>query len=379
MPIPYVNLTKQAKSQKKEIINLLNRIIKKGQFVGGYEIDKFEKNICKLINVKHCVALNSGTDALTLGLHLMGIKKGDEVITTPNSFIASAAAIVHLGAEPIFVDICNDGNIDPKNLIKKISKKTKAIMPVHLSGRPCKMDKIISISKKYKIPIIEDAAQAIGTKFKNKFVGTFGKVGCFSAHPLKNLNAMGDSGYLVTDDKIIANKIKLLRNHGIKNRNDITDFGYVSRMDNFQAGILNLRLKKLKSIIAKRRSNAKLYFQNLKKLKEIKLPYEEKNQFNSFHTFIILANKRDKLKNYLEKKKISTAIHYPKLIFDQKAYTNKFKKINSKYYPKSKYYVSNILTLPINEFITKNEIKKISNEIINFYNFINAKNSRQHF
>ena len=379
MPIPYVNLTKQAKSQKKEIINLLNRIIKKGQFVGGYEIDKFEKNICKLINVKHCVALNSGTDALTLGLHLMGIKKGDEVITTPNSFIASAAAIVHLGAVPIFVDICNDGNIDPKDVINKISKKTKAIMPVHLSGRPCKMDRIISISKKYKIPIIEDAAQAIGTKFKNKFVGTFGKVGCFSAHPLKNLNAMGDSGYLVTDDKIIANKIKLLRNHGIKNRNDITDFGYVSRMDNFQAGILNLRLKKLKSIIAKRRSNAKLYFQNLKKIKEIKLPYEEKNQFNSFHTFIILANKRDKLKNYLEKKKISTAIHYPKLIFDQKAYTNKFKKINSNHYPMSKYYVSNILTLPINEFVTKNEIKKISNEIINFYNFINSKKSRQHF
>ena len=376
MSIPYVNLIKQAKSQKKEIVNLLNRIIKKGQFVGGDEIGKFEKNICKLVNVKHCVALNSGTDALTLGLHLMGIKKGDEVITTPNSFIASASAIVHLGAMPIFVDICNDGNIDPNDMIKKISKKTKAIMPVHLSGRPCKMDRIISISKKYKIPIIEDAAQAIGTKFKNKFVGTFGKVGCFSAHPLKNLNAMGDSGYLVTDDKKIANKIKLLRNHGIKNRNDISDFGYVSRMDNFQAGILNLRLKKLKSIIAKRRSNAKLYFKNLKKIKEIKLPYEEKNQFNSFHTFIILANKRDKLKSYLEKKKISTAIHYPKLIFDQKAYTNKFKKIYPKQYPKSKYYVSNILTLPINEFITKNEIKKISNEIKNFYNFINAKNSR---
>ena len=369
MSIPYVNLSKQAKYQKKEIVNLLNQIIKKGQFVGGDEIDKFEKNICKLINVKHCVALNSGTDALTLGLYLLGIKKGDEVITTPNSFIASAAAIVHLGAIPIFADICDDGNIDPNDMTKKISKKTKAIMPVHLSGRPCKMDRITSISKKYKIPIIEDAAQAIGTKFKNKFVGTFGKVGCFSAHPLKNLNAMGDSGYLVTDNRIIAHKIKLLRDHGIKNRNDITDFGYVSRMDNFQAGILNLRLKKLKSVIAKRRSNAKLYFQNLKNIKEIKLPYEEKNQFNTFHTFIILASKRNELKRYLEKKKISTAIHYPKLIFDQKAYTNKFKKINSKHYPKSKYYVTNILTLPINEFITKNEIKKISNEIINFYNF----------
>ena len=366
-PISYVNLIKQAKFQKKEIVKLLDKIIQKGQFVGGDEIEKFEKNICKLIKTKHCVALNSGTDALTLGLHLLGIKKGDEVITTPNSFIASAAAIVHLGAIPIFVDICNDGNIDPDQIIKSITKKTKAIMPVHLSGRPCKMDKIISISRKFNIPIIEDAAQAIGTKFKNKFIGTFGKVGCFSAHPLKNLNAMGDSGYLVTNDKIIADKIKLLRNHGIKNRNDIVNFGYVSRMDNFQAGILNLRLNKLKSVIARRRNNAKLYFKNLKNLKHIVLPHEEKNQFNTFHTFIILAKNRNKLKKYLEKKRISTAIHYPKLIFDQKAYTNKFKKVHSESYPNSKFYVSSILTLPINEFIAKNEIKRISKAIINFY------------
>ncbi len=366
-PIPYVNLIKQAKLQKKEIVKILNKICKKGQFVGGDEIEKFEKNICKLIKTKYCVALNSGTDALTLGLHLLGIKRGDEVITAPNSFIASAAAIVHLGAIPIFADICDDGNINPYEIVKKISKKTKAIMPVHLSGRPCDMDKIISISRKYNIPIIEDAAQAIGTKYNNKFIGTFGKVGCFSAHPLKNLNAMGDSGYLVTDDKIIADKIKLLRNHGIKNRNDIVNFGYVSRMDNFQAGILNMRLKKLKSVIKKRRNNAKLYFQNLKNLKHILLPYEEKNQFNTFHTFIILAKNRNKLKKYLEEENISTAIHYPKLIFDQKAYINKFEKIQSKKYPKSKYYISRILTLPINEFVAKSEIKKISKTIIKFY------------
>ena len=222
--IPYVNLIKQAESQKKDIILLLNRITKKGQFVGGEDINKFEKNICKLIKVKHCVALNSGTDALTLGLHLLGIKKGDEVITAPNSFIASVAAIVHLGATPVFADICDDGNIDPHDIKKKISTKTKAIMPVHLSGKPCQMDKILSISKKFQLPVIEDAAQAIGTKFKNKFIGTFGEVGCFSAHPLKNLNAMGDSGYLVTNNSQIAKKIALLRNHGIKKREDITDF-----------------------------------------------------------------------------------------------------------------------------------------------------------
>ncbi len=365
--IPYVNLIKQAESQRKDIFLLLNKIIKKGQFVGGVEIDKFEKNICKLLKVKHCVALNSGTDALTLGLHLLGIKKGDEVITAPNSFVASVAAIVHLGATPVFADICNDGNIDPMEIEKKINKKTKAIMPIHLSGKACKMDEIISISKKYKIPIIEDAAQAIGTKYKNKFVGTFGKVGCFSAHPLKNLNAMGDSGYIVTNDKIIAEKIRLLRNHGIKNRNDIVDFGYVSRMDNLQAGILNLRFKKLKSVILRRRNNAKLYFNNLKSLRNIKLPYEGKNQFNTFHTFIIIAKNRNKLKKFLEKKKISTAIHYSKLIFDQKAYTKNFKKINSKNYPVSKKYVSSILTLPINEFLSEKDIRFISKEIINFY------------
>ena len=146
-------------------------------------------------------------------------------------------------------------------------------MPVHLSGKPCQMDKILSISKKFQLPVIEDAAQAIGTKFKNKFIGTFGEVGCFSAHPLKNLNAMGDSGYLVTNNSQIAKKIALLRNHGIKKREDITDFGYVSRMDNFQAGILNIRLKKLKKVIAQRRHNANLYFKLLKNVKEINLPY----------------------------------------------------------------------------------------------------------
>ena len=366
-PIPYVNLIKQAKFQKREIIKLLDQVIQKGQFVGGDEIEKFEKQICKLIKVKNCVALNSGTDALTLGLHLLGIKKGDEVITPPNSFIASAAAIVHLGAIPVFSDICNDGNIDPSDIVKKITKKTKAIMPVHLSGCPCKMDKILSISKKYNIPIIEDAAQAIGSKFKNKFIGTFGKIGCFSAHPLKNLNAMGDSGYLVTNDRVIAERARSLRNHGIKNRNDIVNFGYVSRMDNFQAGILNLRIKKLKFVIEKRRNNAKLYFKYLKHLKHILLPYETKGQFNTFHTFKILAEKRDKLRKYLEKKKILSAVHYPKLIFDQEAYLHRFDKIDTKYYPRSKEFVAKTLSIPINEFLTKKEIKRISREILNFY------------
>ncbi len=366
--IPYVNLIKQIKEEKKEIFETIQKVIVSGQFVLGGEVDKFEKNICKLLNIKNCIALNSGTDALTLGLNILGVGRNDEVITPPNSFFASTAAIVHLGAIPVFVDVKKDQNIDPQDIEKKINKKTKAIMPVHLSGHACEMDKIIKISKKYKIPIIEDAAQAIGTKYRNKFVGTYGELGCFSAHPLKNLNAIGDAGYLVTNNNRLASKARLLRNHGIEKRNKVLKFGYVSRMDNLQAGILNLRLKKLKKIINLRRQNAKLYCKLLKNLKSINLPNEKRNEFNTYHTFVIQAKKRNYLKNYLEKKKISTKIHYPYLIFEQKAFKDKFQSMKLKNkFPVSESLSKKILTLPINQYITSHQIKKICKEIIKFY------------
>ncbi|MAR77934.1 MAG: transcriptional regulator [Gammaproteobacteria bacterium] len=365
--IPYINLIKQSREEKKEIFKALNKLFLKSEFVSGDEVEIFEKNIRNFLKIKYCVALNSGTDALTLGLHLLGVRKGDEVITPPNSFVASTASIVHLGAIPVFCDVYRDQNIDPKQIIKKITKKTKAIMPVHLSGRACEMDEIMNISKKYKIPIIEDAAQAIGTKYKNKFVGSFGKIGCFSAHPLKNLNAIGDGGYLVTDDKTIANKVKSLRNHGIVDRNKISTFGHVSRMDNIQAAVLNLRIKKLKNVIKKRRINANLYIENLKNLKNIILPYEKITEFNTYHTFVILAEGRDRLKSYLQKKGINTAIHYPHLIFDQKAYKRKFKSPKKNEFKVAREISKKILTLPINQYLSIREIKKISNEIKNFY------------
>ncbi len=365
--IPYINLIKQAQVEKKEIFKSLSKIFMKGDFILGDEVDLFEKKICKYLGVNHCVALNSGTDALVLGLHLLGIKRGDEVITPPNSFVASTAAIVHLGAIPVFADVKEDQNIDPKEIEKKITKKTKAIMPVHLSGRSCEMDKINHLSKKFRIPIIEDAAQSIGSKFRGKYVGTFGEVGCFSAHPLKNLNAIGDAGYLVTNNSKIATSARLLRNHGIQNRNQILSFGYVSRMDNLQASILNLRLKKLNEIVKKRRSNANLYFKNLKNIKNLKLPIEKKDEFNTYHTFIIKVKNRDKLKRYLEKKGIGTTIHYPHLIFEQIAYKKRFKKVKIEKYKIAKDLRKKILTLPINQFITSKEIIKICNEIKKFY------------
>ncbi len=364
MMIPYVNLKKQYLDERKVLLPIIDKILQSGEYVGGREIEKFEKKIANFLNVKFCAALNSGTDALLLGIHSLGIKRDDEVITTPNSYIASTSTIAHVGAKPVFVDVLEDQNINPDLIENAITKKTKAIMAVHLTGRSCKMDKIIELSKKYNIPIIEDAAQSIGTKYKNKLTGTFGKIGCFSTHPLKNLNALGDGGFLVTNSKSIYEKVKLLSNHGMKSRNKFDTFGNVSRMDNVQAGILNYRFEKLNTIIRKRRNNAKLYFKNIKS-KNVLLPLEKDNEFNTYHTFVIQTKKRNLLQNFLKKNGVQTAIHYPIPIHLQKASKYLGHKKNS--FKKTEKQSKEILTLPINEYLTKKEIIYISNLINNFF------------
>ena len=221
MKIPYIDLKAQWRVERKTLLPIISKTFSKGEFVLGKEIEKFEKNISKVCGTKYAVALNSGTDALTLGLKLLGVKKGDEVITPPNSFISSTTSIAHIGAKPVFADVFKDQNIDPDQIEKKITKKTKAIMPVHLTGRICEMKRITEISKKYNIPIIEDAAQSIGSKYHNKPSGSFGDIGCFSAHPIKNLNACGDAGFLVTNNIDFYKRAKILRNHGLENRNKV--------------------------------------------------------------------------------------------------------------------------------------------------------------
>jgi len=362
--IPYVNLNKQWENEKKSLLKLIDKTISSEDWVGGSEIIKFEKNICKFTSTKYAVALNSGTDALTLGMHLIGVKKNDEVITPPNSFLSSTSSILHLGAKPVFVDVKVDQNIDTSLIEKKITNKTKAIMPVHLTGRICDMKEIVHLSKKYSIPIIEDSAQSIGSKYYNRPSGSFGLVGCFSAHPLKNLNAIGDSGYLVTNNKQIYEKAKQFRNHGFKDRNKADNFGYLSRMDTIQATILNYRLKNLESIIRQRRINVKKYL-NYIKTNKIFFPEEESFQYNSYHTFVIQVKKRNLLKNYLLKNGVGTAIHYPIPIHLQKA--SKFLGLKKGDFKVTEKQSKEILTLPINQYLTDTNIKYISNLINNFY------------
>ncbi len=364
MKIPYVNLKKQYLSEKKDLNKIFNDVLLTGNYVGGEHVKKFEKNINNFCKTKYCVSLNSGTDALTLALHLLGVRKGDEVITTPNSFIASTSVIVHLGAKPVFVDVLDDQNINPDLIEKKISKKTKVIMPVHLTGRVCKMEKIVQIANKYNLKIVEDAAQAIGSKYNGMMSGSIGDVGCFSAHPLKNLNAIGDSGYLTTNSKRIYDLAKDLRNHGMTNRDRIKNFGYVSRMDNLQAAILNYRLSKLKNIINSRRRNYKIYKKYLTR-ENIFFPDEKKNEFNTYHTFVIQVKNRDKLRKYLNLKGIGTSIHYPIPIHLQPA----AKKLGYKKgdFIKTEFQSKRILTLPINQHLKEKEIIYISESINNFF------------
>ena len=356
MNIPYVNLKLQWKKEKKKIIPVINKILSKGSYVIGEEVDKFEKKIAKKCGAKYAVAFNSGTDALTMSLKLLGLRKGDEVITPPNSFISSTSSIIHVGAKPVFADVLEDQNIDPGQIEKKITKKTKAIMPVHLTGRICEMNEIIKISKKYSIPIIEDAAQSIGSKYYNKSSGTFGDIGCFSAHPLKNLNACGDAGFFVTNNYNFFKKAKILRNHGIEDRNYVKNFGYISRMDVIQAGILNYRLKELNKTIFQRRANANYYLRNIDR-NFFKIIDEKKYQFNTYHTFVIQTRLRDKLKKYLQKNKVTTAIHYPVPIHLQPA--SKYLNYRKGAFPVAEKQSKEILTLPIHQNLSKNNLKRI--------------------
>ena len=364
MKIPYVNLNLQWRKEKKQLLKILDQTLETGNWVGGENINKFEKKISKLCNTKYAASLNSGTDALAFGLYLLGVRRGDEVITTPNSFIASVSVIVHLGAKPVFVDVLSDQTMDPTLLEKSITKKTKAIMPVHLTGRISEMNEINRIAKKYNVPVIEDAAQSIGSKYYNKPSGSLGSIGCFSAHPLKNLNAIGDAGYLTTNNRKIYEKVIELRNHGMVNRNKIRNFGYVSRMDNLQAAVLNYRLKNLKKIIEKRRENFNIYRKYLDQ-KFVFIPTEKNYQYNTYHTFVVQVNKRDQLKKYLQDNKISTAIHYPIPIHLQPAANFLGYKKGS--FKKTESQAKRILTLPINQFLKKSEIKLISDKINYFY------------
>ncbi len=263
MKVEFIDLKSRYKNEKREIMKSLDRVLKKGHLVLTPELEEFEEKICKYTKRNYCLGLNSGTDALMMSLWSLGIGKGDEVITSPTSFIATVGAITHVGAKPVFVDTKEDFNLNEDKIEDKINKRTKAIMPVHWTGRMCNMIKIKHLAKKYNLKIIEDAAQGMGSFYNNLHAGSYSDVAAFSTHPLKNLNALGDGGFITTNNKQVYQKIKMFRNHGLKKRDYVESYGVNSRLDVLNAEILKMRLKKLKLVNKKRRLNVQIYRKNL--------------------------------------------------------------------------------------------------------------------
>jgi len=340
---------------------------KKCRFVLGPEVAKFESKFAKLCQSPYAIGVNSGTDALFLALKALGIGSGDEVITVPNSFIATTGAIMAVDARPVFVDVGLDYNINVELIEPAVTKKTKAILPVHLTGNPANMPTIMEIACENNLYVVEDAAQSVTASIKGKPVGSFGDIGCFSLHPLKNLNVCGDGGAVTTKSKELYEKIKLLRNHGLKNRDEIEFFGYNSRLDTLQAVVANYVMKNLKSIIESRKRNAQLYDYEFKGLSDfITLPPRKEGVRQVFHTYIIQVKNRAELIEYLNEHGVETKIHYPVPIHLQRP----CRKLGYKKgdFPVCEEQAESILTLPIHQHLTEKQVYYVTELIKKFYN-----------
>lgn len=362
--VPYVNFPAQYAEERTDILACVEDVFSRGEFIGGALIDQLEAELAELCGTRHAVTLNSGTDALILAMKVLGIKPGDEVITPPNSFLASAASIALIGARPVFVDVKPDQNIDPAAVEAAITPRTVAIMPVHLTGRMADMTAIRAIAGRHGLLVIEDAAQSIGSSFDGMPAGAAGDIGCFSAHPLKNLNAAGDAGFVTLNDDEMAARLRRLRNHGMINRDTALEFGYVSRLDTLQAAILRMRLRRLGSVTARRRHNAERYRRLLRR-REVFAPPCQAAEFNTFHTFVIQADRRDKLREHLLARGVQTSVHYPVPIHLQPAAAHLGHRKGD--FPTVERQAERILSLPINQFISDADIDYVAGVVDEFY------------
>ena len=372
MNIQLVDLEKEYKTIKKELNLMLDNLFKRCDFIFGEDLTLFEEEFAKYCKVKYALGVDSGTGALELALRAVGIKEGDKVIVPVFTFYATAASVCYLGAKPVFVDVEeNTGNIDVNQIesVVKKNKNVKAIIPVHLFGQPVDMKSILNIAEKYNLIIIEDAAQAHGAKFKlsdGKWyrTGSVGICGCFSFYPAKNLGCYGDGGIITTNDKNIADKIKLMRDYGRTEKYEHQSIGYNKRLDTLQAVILRVKLKYLDERNKKRREIAKQYIKLLEGL-PVK-PLDIKNDVEPvYHMFVVKVGKRDKLREYLAKKGISTGIHYPIPLHLQKAFS--FLGYKKGDFPVSEELSQEVLSLPMYPELKKDEIEYVCSAIKEFY------------
>lgn len=356
MKLPFVDLKLQYNAMKEEVRKEIDEVLNNTEFILGHKVKNFEDRFADYCSKKYTVCVNSGTSALHLALVAEGIKQGDEVITVPNTFIATAEAISYTGAKPVFVDIDKSTyNIDPAKIETVITKKTKAIVPVHLYGQPADMIPIKEIAEMHGIKIIEDCCQAHGAEYRGKRV-PFAEIGCFSFYPAKNLGAYGEGGAIVTDDDELAEKIRMLRDHGQRKKYCHKYVGYNYRMDGFQGAVLNAKLKYLDKWINARREKAKLYNELLRGV--VETPKEAEYAKHVYHLYVIRTKERDRLIEYLSSKNIATGIHYPVPIHLQEAYS--FMGLNKGSFPEAEKAANEIVSLPIYPEISEEQINYVA-------------------
>lgn len=318
--IPMVDLKEELKLYREPVLKALTEVLDSGEYILGKQGAELEKQVADYVGASYGIGVANGTDALYLALKALDIGPGDEVITTPFTFIATAEAIALVGATPVFADIEEDTyNIDPIKIQEKITPNTKAILVVHLYGRAAKMDEIIEIAKKHHLKVVEDACQAIGTEYSGKRTGTIGDIGCFSFFPSKNLGAYGDGGMITTNNQSLYHKLIALRNHGSSVRYVHTDIGVNSRLDEFQAAILLIKLKYLDIFLHKRKEIAKRYTMELSSL-GIKTPPIIETREHTFHQYCIELENRDQAAAYLKENGIASAVYYPIPLHLQEAF-----------------------------------------------------------
>lgn len=365
MKVKYSYLEQQFQNHK-EIFGALNELIATGDYTLGIKVEEFEERFAILIGAKYAIGVNSGTDALFLSLKAVGVGIGDEVITAPNTFIATVGAIVASGAKPVFVDVLNDYTIDPDLIERAITTNTKAIIPVHYAGHPADMTTIMQIAEDHNLLVIEDTCQAISAAIGERNVGTFGITGAFSLHPLKNLNVWGDGGVVVTDSEEIRNKICLLRNHGLKNRDNVEIFGYNSRLDSLQAIVGNHLIRDIQDITEKRIKWANKIDAGLDDLKDfITIPERETNRRYVYHLYMLMVKDRDELLSYLIENGIEAKVHYPIPLHLQEATAHLGYKKGD--FPVTESQCQSIITLPVHQHLEEKQVDYMISKIHRFY------------
>ena len=361
------NYLKEQFADYPEIFKRLERLILDGDFTLGKAVDQFEATVANLCGTKYAIGVGSGTDALFLSLKALGVGAGDEVITTPYTFFATIGAIVTAGAKPVFVDVGPDYNIDADRIEAAVTARTKAILPVHWAGLVCDMDKIQAVARKHGLKIVEDACHAIQATYRGRASGSLGDAGCFSMHPLKNLNVWGDGGFITTNSQELHDRLVLLRNHGLIDRDHCAVFAYNSRLDTLQAIVANYLLeKKLANITRRRIENAATYDRLLAGVDEIQIPRRPSDIKQVYHLYVVRAQRREELKAHLNAQGIDAKVHYPIPMHLQPAAKEYGHKRGD--FPVTEKTCDEVISLPVHEHVTAEQCEAVAKSIKEFYN-----------